>query len=118
MSAKTKCNGDKAKELINTYRLYHIGKHNSRNGVGIIVDNSLKENIVRLKRFSDRLMAIKKVSEEDIIHIISSHTPQNKLDERVKRQFWEEMDSLIQENPTDEKKDFLKRSLKWACRKE
>ena len=51
----------------------------------------------------ERIISIKVVLEEYIIHIINAYTPQVGLDESVKRQFWEEMDGLLWEIPTSEK---------------
>ena len=48
----------------------------------------------RVKRFGDRIIVIKLVLKEDIIHIISAYAPQARLDESVKSQFWEEIDAL------------------------
>lgn len=59
--------------------------------------------IVRVKRLSDVLVAIKLVLEVDILLIISAHATQARLNESVKRQFLEEMNGLIQEIPTGEK---------------
>ena len=72
---ETKWKGDKAKELAHGYKLFYAGKNNTRNGVDIVVDKDLKEKIVRVKRLSDRIITIKVVLEEDIIHIISAYAP-------------------------------------------
>ena len=48
-------------------------------------------------RLGDRLISIKLVLEEDIVHIISASASNVGLDVSVKRQFWEEMDGLIRE---------------------
>ena len=53
---ETKWKGDKAKEIGEGYKLYFIGKERNRNGVGIIVDNVLKDKVVQVRRISDRLM--------------------------------------------------------------
>ena len=45
----------------------------------------------------DRIIVIKLVSEEGIIHIISAYAPQAELDESAKSQIWEEMEGLLQE---------------------
>ena len=43
--------------------------------MNIAVDKHLKEKIVGEKRFGDRIVAIKLVLEEDIIHIINAYAP-------------------------------------------
>lgn len=44
-----------------------------KNKMGIVIDKDLKEKIVGVKRLSDRIITIKLVLEEDIIHIISAY---------------------------------------------
>ena len=83
------------KEFIDGYKLYYVRKNNTRNEVGIVVDKDLKEKIVGLKRLGDKIITIKLVLEEDIMNTISACAPHARLDENVKRQFWEEMDGLI-----------------------
>ena len=53
---ETMWKGDKAKELIDSYKLFYARKNNTRNGVGIVVDKDLKEKIVRVKRVGDRII--------------------------------------------------------------
>ena len=62
--------------------------------MGIVVDTDLKERAVGVKRIGDRIIAIKLVLEENIMHIISLYAPQAGLEDSVKRQFWEEIDGL------------------------
>lgn len=40
----------------------------------MVVDNHLQEKIVGVKRLGDRILTIKLVLQEDIIHIISVYT--------------------------------------------
>lgn len=52
---------EKAKFLKEGFKLFCAGKFNSRNGVGIIVDENLKNKIVEVKSKNDRIiMTIKK----------------------------------------------------------
>jgi exonuclease III len=48
---KTKWMGQKAKKVENTgFKLWYTGKERSRNGVGILIDNSLKNGVVTVRR--------------------------------------------------------------------
>lgn len=47
---ETNWKGDKVKELTDGYKLYYTRKNSARNGVGIVVFNTLKEKYVRVKR--------------------------------------------------------------------
>ena len=55
--------------------------------MGIVVDKDLKEKIVRVKRLGNRIIAMKLVLEEDIIHIINAYAPKAGLDVSVNSQF-------------------------------
>ena len=72
---EAKWKGDKAKELTDYYKLFYVGKNDVRNEVGIVVDKHLKEKIVSEKRSGDRIIGIKLVLEEDIIHKTSAYAP-------------------------------------------
>ena len=101
---ETKWVGEKAREIENTgFKIFYTGKHRHRNGVGIVVDKNLKNDIVTVIRRGDRLILVKLVLGENIINIISAYAPQVGLDEFTKVQFWEQMDELIQEIPASEK---------------
>lgn len=65
------------------------------------MDKDLKEKIIGLKRLGD--IVIKLVLEEDIIHTISVYAPKVGLDKSVNRQFWDEIDCLMQEISNSEK---------------
>ena len=57
---ETRWKGDKARELGDGYKLLYSGANKEgRNGVGIVLSKSLKDNIVSVKRVSDRIMVIK-----------------------------------------------------------
>ncbi|KAL4182996.1 hypothetical protein AMTRI_Chr11g152990 [Amborella trichopoda] len=62
----------KAKE-IDRYKLWHTRTDNNKNGIGIIVDKNLKDEVVNIKRISDKLLLIKLVLKEEIINVISLH---------------------------------------------
>nr|GEX27466.1 myb domain protein 62 [Tanacetum cinerariifolium] len=59
---ETKWKGSRAREG-NGYKLSYSGSSNARNGVGIILAGRLKDNVVRVTRGSDRIMAILVVIE-------------------------------------------------------
>ncbi|KAL4181233.1 hypothetical protein AMTRI_Chr12g236160 [Amborella trichopoda] len=97
----TKWNGEKAKK-IDGYKLWYTRKDNNRNGVGITVDKDLKDKVVNVKRISDRLLLIKLVLGEEIINVIIAYALVG-LDDRIKRQFWEDIDEIVQDIPNGER---------------
>ncbi|KAL4205395.1 hypothetical protein AMTRI_Chr01g137080 [Amborella trichopoda] len=86
----------------------------NRNGVGIIVDKDLKDKVNNVKRLLliklvlwkkitnviiinvKRLLLIKLVLGKKIINVISAYI-QVGLDDRIKRQFWEDIDGIRNE---------------------
>jgi hypothetical protein len=73
---ETKWIGQKAKEVENTsFKLWYTGKEQSRNGVGILIDKSLKNGVVAVRRQGDRIIMIKLVFGDLILNIISAYVP-------------------------------------------
>ncbi|XP_049957874.1 uncharacterized protein LOC126474446 [Schistocerca serialis cubense] len=68
--------GDKAKLLAEEYKLfYSSAEKESRNGVGIIADNDLKEEVCGVDGINDRTMSIKLTIRGDVITVLSVCTP-------------------------------------------
>jgi hypothetical protein len=59
---ETKWKGQKAKEVENTgFKLWYSGTVAKKNGVGILIDRSLKDGVVDVKRQGDRIILVKLV---------------------------------------------------------
>lgn len=58
------------------YKLCYTVKEKNWNGVGILVDNFLKENVVDVKRVGNMIIHIKLVLRVKVINIISTYEPQ------------------------------------------
>ncbi|KAM2890269.1 hypothetical protein COP2_008711 [Malus domestica] len=94
---ETKWVGSKAKDLENSgFKLWYSGTNRTRNGVGIIVDKTLTQDVVDVKRVGDRIMAIKIVIGQELINVISAYAPQVGLDTSSKEKFWEDLGDLVQ----------------------
>ncbi|PKA59552.1 hypothetical protein AXF42_Ash018019 [Apostasia shenzhenica] len=101
---ETKWVGEKAKEIDGLgFKLWYSSKNKSKNGVGIILDKSLKDHVVEVKRNCDRIMALKIIINGMIINIVSVYAPQVGLDASIKENFWNDLEELIQEIPQEEK---------------
>jgi hypothetical protein len=59
----------------------------TKNGVGIMLDKSLKDRVVDIKRQGDRIILVKLFVEDLIFNVISAYAPQISLNESVKMQF-------------------------------
>ena len=73
---ETKWKGSKAKDLGAGYKLYYNGYERNRNGVGIIVKADLVEDVIEVKRMSDRVMHLKLEVGGSMINIVSAYVPQ------------------------------------------
>ncbi|XP_059308791.1 uncharacterized protein LOC132059965 [Lycium ferocissimum] len=99
---ETKWVGPKAKE-VDGYKLWFSGKSGDRNGVGILVDSELRDQVVEVRRVNDRMMTIKLVVGGFTLNIISAYASQVGLGEEVKRCFWEDLDKVVGGIPLTEK---------------
>jgi len=94
--------GAKVKE-IDGYKLWYSGFKRAANGVGILVEKDLTEQVVEVRRKSDRIMSIRLVVGSEIFNVVSVYGPQIGLDEDIKRLFREDLDEVIQNIPQTEK---------------
>jgi exonuclease III len=57
---ETKWKGQKAKEVEGTgFKLWYTGNTSTKNGVGIVLDKSLKDGVVDIKRQGDMIILLK-----------------------------------------------------------
>ncbi|KAE8665241.1 putative xyloglucan endotransglucosylase/hydrolase protein 16-like [Hibiscus syriacus] len=72
---------------------------NARNGVGILVSSRLKENVVEVCIYRDRIMMIKIIIEAEVVNVLSVYTPHVGLGEGEKRCFWDSLDDVLRSIP-------------------
>ncbi|XP_047263709.1 craniofacial development protein 2-like [Capsicum annuum] len=99
---ETKWVRSKARD-VDGYKLWYSGSDRRRNGVGILVDEELRGQVVEIKRVNDRLMTIKLVIGGCTLNVCSFYAPQVGLDEEEKKRFWEALDEVVQGVPRSEK---------------
>ncbi|KAL6579357.1 hypothetical protein OROMI_009573 [Orobanche minor] len=96
--------GEKARVLAPWgYKLWYSGKARSRNGVGIVIDKEMIDDVVEVSRKSDRIMSIKLVIGDEFLTIISAYAPQVGLDVSIKQEFWEDLEEVVERIPMSEK---------------
>jgi Reverse transcriptase (RNA-dependent DNA polymerase) len=101
---ETKWVGEKSKEVEGSgFKLWYTGAERNKNGVGIMVDRSLRDEVVEVKRNGDRIILVKLVVGGWIINVISAYAPQVGLQESVKRKFWEDLEEVVRGIPREEK---------------
>nr|XP_016495505.1 PREDICTED: uncharacterized protein LOC107814580 [Nicotiana tabacum] len=67
----------------------------NKNGVGILVDRDLREQVIDVRRVKGTIIAIKLVVVGFNFNVVSSYAPQTGLDKEVKRHFWEDLDEVV-----------------------
>ncbi|GKD37687.1 craniofacial development protein 2-like protein [Tanacetum coccineum] len=87
----------------NSYKLWYSGSSRARNGVGVMLATRLKDNVVQVTKRSDRIMAILVFIDGETVNIISAYAPQVGLSDAVKKRFWDAVDELVREYPTDQR---------------
>jgi hypothetical protein len=85
------------------FKLWYTGKERSRNGVGILIDKSLKNGVVTVRRQEDMIIIIKLIFGDLVLNVISAYAPQLGLSDDVKRRFWEDLENMVRVVPSSEK---------------
>jgi exonuclease III len=66
----------KVKEVENTcFKLWYTGKKQSRNDVDILMNKSLKNKVVTVRRQEHRIIMIKLIIEDLILNVINIYVP-------------------------------------------
>ncbi|KAJ7976642.1 Retrovirus-related Pol polyprotein LINE-1 [Quillaja saponaria] len=61
------------------------------------------DEVVEIKRKSDRIVLVKLMIDEDAFNIISAYAPQIGLEESTKKAFWKDLEEIVQGVPLGEK---------------
>jgi hypothetical protein len=68
-----KWKGQKMKEVEDTgFKLWYTGNTSTKNGVGIVLDKSLQDGVVDIKRQGDRIILVKLLVGDLIFNVISA----------------------------------------------
>ena len=68
-----------------------------------MIDRSLKDGVVEVRRQGDRIMLIRLVVGDSVLNVISAYAPQVGLSESTKRQFWKDLASMLSTVTTSKK---------------
>jgi exonuclease III len=85
------------------FKLWYTGNEQSRNCVGILIDKSLKNGVVTVRRQGDKIIMIKLVFGDLVLNVINAYAPQVGLSDDVKRRFWKDLEDMVREVPSSEK---------------
>jgi exonuclease III len=73
---KTKWKGQKAKKVEGSgFKLCYTGTTSGRNGVGILIDKSLKDGVVDVRTQGDRIILVRLVIGDLVLNVISAYAP-------------------------------------------
>jgi hypothetical protein len=86
-----------------SFKLWYTGNMSTKNDVGIVLDKSLKDRVVDIKRQGGMIILVKLLIRDLIFNVISDYAPQISLNESVKMQFWEELYALVSSVTISEK---------------
>jgi hypothetical protein len=79
---ETKWKGQKAKEVEDTsFKLWYTENTSTKNGVGIVLNKSLKDGVVDIKRQGDGIILVKLLVGDLVFNVISAYAPQIGLNE-------------------------------------
>jgi len=62
--------------------------------VGVLIDKSLKNDVVDVRRRGDRIILVKFVVGDLVLNVISAYAFQVGHDESAKRQFWDDLEAF------------------------
>jgi len=69
------------------YKLWYTGRNRNRNGVDVIINKQLLEDVVKIRRKGDRILLDKLILGKEVFNVISVYALQVGRDEFSKRQF-------------------------------
>jgi hypothetical protein len=85
------------------FKLWYTRKERSRNSVGILIDKSLKNEVVAVRRQGGRIIMIKLIFGDLVLNVINAYAPQVGLSDDVKRRFWEDLEDMVRGVSSSEK---------------
>lgn len=101
---ETRWMGDKAKVLAEGYKLfYSSASKDKRNGVGIVVDKDLVEEVCEVDRVNDRIMSVKVVIGNQVCRVVCVYAPQVGCSDSEKEEFWVQLDDVVMNIPGTER---------------
>ena len=84
------------------YKLWWAGNEQKTSGVGIMVKSDIIENVLEIKRCSDRIIMIKIVFGKTIMNIYSLYAPQVGRPQIEKDEFWDLVEEEVARVPSGE----------------
>lgn len=99
---ETKWKGARSREIGEGYKLFYNGERSNLNGIGVIVSEKFRDNVVKVNRVSDRIMSVKIDTGGNVINVVSCYAPQTNLTNTEKDAFWENLDDHLRSFEPDD----------------
>jgi len=77
------------------YKFFWQGGGDGTGGAGVLVAEGLVENVVEVKRRSDRIVQVKVVVGKEVVNVVSAYAPQTGRGEDEKEEFWRMMEEVV-----------------------
>ncbi len=81
------------------FKLWWSGEEDRAGGVGILVEEQMVEDVIEVVRVSPRIMKVKIVLGQKVLHLFSVYAPQSGRPLEEKEQFWGLLDDEIGKVP-------------------
>ena len=91
---ETKWKGDRARKMAEGYKMLHAGGDGRINGVGIIVNMEISNEVIRVERWQGRITAVWMMFRQQMVCVICVCGPQTGRTEAEKEAFREEVERL------------------------
>ena len=89
---QTKWRGDRPRNMAEVYKMLHAGGDGRSTGVGIIVNEEISKEVVRVGRWQGRIIAVWMMIRQQKVCIICVYGPQACRTEAEKEAFREEVE--------------------------
>ena len=57
------------------FKLWYTGTSSNINGVGVLIDKSLKDGVVEMRRQGNRIILLKFIISDMVLNVISAYAP-------------------------------------------
>ena len=91
---ETKWKGGRARKMAEGYKMLHAQGYGRSNGVGIIMNEEISKEVVRVERWQGGIIAVWMMIRQQLVCVICVYGPQTGRTEAEKETFREEVERL------------------------
>ena len=86
-----------------TFKFFWKGQSDGQGGVGILVKEELANEVVEVRRISERVISVKIKLEHGALRVVSVYAPQVNRTTEEKEEFWKTLETEVRSKAKDEK---------------